>query len=793
MYMKLLGCASVMLVLGALASAQTSVREIDIDSGWGGLGTPQSAHLVIKKLNGDYRLNGKRVDASLIDQLVSALRQPTIEKPDATNLGITPEWCKEHASEVGTRMGSQFESAAPNRKELFIKSFNDPAVVAQVIKDLFGFTRFDDYPGARLKVIFEDDTVIEAKTHSYYAFMLPWQITGNNSPTFNAQISRALAALMPKNTVNKERLAGDGFDKEFGQAVMQHIERDWKLLDARNKAGDALRAIETKYQVLSAEINPYHNVNYGVEWDSGKPHETNLHVTVRKPSFPGNLTDEVILRMNGSEAEGVDRFLQSGSKYEDLVLSSPLFGEYIRQHPRTPVWISYVHDASFGDKAMRVFAADMHAIGKEDVVPPVRAQQSEIALVMLGGAYWILFPDKHLLLWRFDGQNGLLNWKPETFAFRRCSEYHPVWGGCVGAEVSAEGKQVQDYASSDPCAVPTSSAKSQSYEPLFPVHKAGKGGFINKSGEVVIPLHFDTVGEFSDGLARAECAGKWGFINSSGEWVVRPRFSWAQDFSEGLARVQVDGEALTYNSRWAFIDKSGAVVIQPFVEELPSSVSEGDDFHDGLAVVEVKSMKGYMDKTGKVVISPKYSYVYPFSEGLAAVAVDKRGDQWGFIDKSGTLVIPATFNWASSFKDGLAPVNRTSPCGFVDRSGAFVLKPPVADGEKDCATVWGDFDDGLARWKFGSKYGFIDRSGKTVIPPTFDLTFGFSEGLAAVSINGKWGYIDKAGGMVITPREYNHVDSFKDGLAYVVTKDGKHGYIDRTGKYIWEPALQDAN
>ena len=68
----------------------------------------------------------------------------------------------------GADMGSQFESAAANRKELFIKSLNDPAVVAQVIKDLFGFTRFDDYPGAKLKLIFEDDTVIEAKTHSYY-------------------------------------------------------------------------------------------------------------------------------------------------------------------------------------------------------------------------------------------------------------------------------------------------------------------------------------------------------------------------------------------------------------------------------------------------------------------------------------------------------------------------------------------------------------------------------------------------------------------------------------------------
>jgi hypothetical protein len=52
------------------------------------------------------------------------------------------------------------------------------------------------------------------------------------------------------------------------------------------------------------------------------------------------------------------------------------------------------------------------------------------------------------------------------------------------------------------------------------------------------------------------------------------------------------------------------------------------------------------------------------------------------------------------------------------------------------------------------------------------------EGLAAVSVEGKWGYIDKTGSMVIQPREYRHVDSFKHGLAYLVTKDGKHGYID---------------
>lgn len=569
---------------------------------------------------------------------------------------------------------------------------------------------------------------------------------------------------------------------------MQHIEKDWELLRARKKAGSALDQIKAKYQILAAEVNPYHNVNYGVEWENDKPHETNLHVTVRRSSFPTNLRDEVVLKMNGSETEGVVRFLQSASKYEDLVLSTPLFEEYIRQHSRTPVWISYVHDASLGDKAMRVFEADMHAIGRDDVVPSVRAQRSQIALVMVGGAYWLAFPDKHLLLWRFDGPNGLLRWKPETFPFRRCSEYHPVSGGCVGSEVSADGKQVQDYVSKDLCA-PAPGAPSRTGNPddaLFPVHKSGKGGYITTKGELAIPLRFASVGEFSGGLARAECAGRWGLIDRTGNWIVRPQFPWANDFSEGLARVQIGGEALADNSRWGFIDTSGKVVIPPFIEELPSSTTEEDDFHDGLAVIQANSIKGFMDKTGKVMIPPKFSYVYPFSEGVAAVATDKKGDQWGFINKSGELV----FEWASLFAEGLAPVNRTHSCGYIDHSGTLVLKPPLSEGEKDCATVWGQFAEDLARWKFGTKYGFIDRTGKTVVEPRFDLTFDFAEGLATVSVEGKWGYIDKTGSMVIQPREYRHVDSFKHGLAYVVTKDGKHGYIDRTGKYVWGPARQ---
>ena len=46
---------------------------------------------------------------------------------------------------------------------------------------------------------------------------------------------------------------------------------------------------------------------------------------------------------------------------------------------------------------------------------------------------------------------------------------------------------------------------------------------------------------------------------------------------------------------------------------------------------------GFIDRTGKIVIEPKfdtYDYVYQWSEGLLAVRV---GGRWGFIDKTGGM------------------------------------------------------------------------------------------------------------------------------------------------------------
>jgi hypothetical protein len=783
------------------AGAQITVRQIAIHSAWGGLGTPQNEDVVILPKNGVFAYKGKRLDTSQIQALVAALQSPAVPRPDPANLGATPAWLDEQVASRNPRSRAQAGKTTPRQQALFTTTFRDPQTIARVLLELFSFVRTDDYPFARVEVILGDGSKLAAETHSYYPFMLPWAIEGSGAQTFNADISRALSRLLPRKAPNKERLAGSDFAAELVGTVMRSIETRWKLLGSEDRAGDALTSLRQSYEVIASEINPYHHPEYGTATYKGEPQEMNLHATLRKAAFPPNISDALVLRQVQEKVEGVDAFLKAAGQYEDLVLSVAWLNDYIRDHPRVPVRISYVHNLSFGDKAMRTFAADMKVRERPDLTEQVQAKQADIGLLIVGNtyseSYWLLFPDKHMMLWRYGGPSGLLKWTPAEFPPGQCSEYQENFGGCSGREVTPDGTLLAEHAPRDQVCMAanrtTPSPASESAN-LFPVEDRGRGGFIDRTGKVVIPLCFDAVGDFSDGLARFERDKKWGYIDATGAIMIEPTFPWAQEFSDGLAYVQVSGTQLGPNARWGFIDKTGRVVIQPKYRPLPGgnnnigSDSPENGFHDGHAKIQIDGKTGYIDKTGEIIIPPEFTYAYPFSEGLAAVTKSSSGnDGWGYIDKTGKWVIAPQFEWASSFQEGLAPVNRKHDCGYIDVSGAFVLRPPLSPGETDCATVWGDFVNGLSRWKFGRKYGYLDRSGKVVIKARFDLTFHFSEGLAAVMIGGKWGYIDTSGKVVVEPRALARAEDFHNGLAFVSTKDGKYGYIDRTGKYVWTP------
>nr|WP_279537986.1 WG repeat-containing protein [Paenibacillus turpanensis] len=256
---------------------------------------------------------------------------------------------------------------------------------------------------------------------------------------------------------------------------------------------------------------------------------------------------------------------------------------------------------------------------------------------------------------------------------------------------------------------------------------------------------------------------------------------------------------------WGFLDDTGAVAIKPRFSFI-APFSEGLAF----AVSKDRLQSGYIDKTGKFRFTFEFEPDLSsgeFKEGLAPVGKD---DRWGYIDTSGQFIIEPQYDYAQLFSEGLASVEVNGKWGLIDKSGEIILEPkydwifPFRDGRalvhgerpgfidtKGDLTIdfealgileYGQFSEKLASVRKDEKVGFINNEGQFVIPPTYKLTYNFSEGFATVFIDGKCGYIDSSGQLVI-PAVYDSAYPFRNGQA-LVKRDGLLGFINTKGEVI---------
>src|SRR5262249_27707583 len=126
--------------------------------------------------------------------------------------------------------------------------------------------------------------------------MLPWSLGVQREQTYNADISRAVANLLGKKSPNKDRLGGSTFGDELVETTKRSLDPEWNLLGSEDRAGDALAALRTSYEVVASEIGPYHHPEYGTATYMGEPEQVNLHATLRRSSFPPGVTVALVLQ-----------------------------------------------------------------------------------------------------------------------------------------------------------------------------------------------------------------------------------------------------------------------------------------------------------------------------------------------------------------------------------------------------------------------------------------------------------------------------------------------------------------
>jgi hypothetical protein len=299
-------------------------------------------------------------------------------------------------------------------------------------------------------------------------------------------------------------------------------------------------------------------------------------------------------------------------------------------------------------------------------------------------------------------------------------------------------------------------------------------GFADMEGKIVVPLIYDEVQDFVDGLAMVSNLGLYGFINTSGNEVVPCIYNAIQDgkFENGLVCV-------IRNKKKGYINKTGNEVI-PCIFDYVSEIS------DGLIFAAKDHKLGLYDITGKIIVPLTYDFPsdfyrtrfnFYFKEGLAPVQKDGK---WGYIDKTGKVVIPFIYDDAGDFSEGMAAVGKRTPWdynlwGFIDITGKEVIP---------CEYVtWNHFKNGLAAvGKTRRSKGMIDKTGKVVVQDYYRSIDNKSDGYIHVQKSGKYGIIDNTGKEII-PCIYDSIGEFVGNLAYAV-KDGHMGIIDRSGNQI---------
>lgn len=198
---------------------------------------------------------------------------------------------------------------------------------------------------------------------------------------------------------------------------------------------------------------------------------------------------------------------------------------------------------------------------------------------------------------------------------------------------------------------------------LCQVEKGGKYGYIDESGELVIPFKYDKAFPFSEnGLAFVVGEnGLGGYINKFGKYVIDPIYETGSTFKYGFAAVSKNGE-------YKYIYKNG-------LQAVNNTFNYAGGFSDcGLAkIVEFDGRHSLMDTASWVVLKLKEGCeLAEYKEGSRITKFRKNGKE-ALIDAAGEIITGFYDQIVISPHSRLNLFSRNDLWGYIDDRGNEVI------------------------------------------------------------------------------------------------------------------------
>ena len=271
--------------------------------------------------------------------------------------------------------------------------------------------------------------------------------------------------------------------------------------------------------------------------------------------------------------------------------------------------------------------------------------------------------DEHFLWTRKDNTYGIYSSVGEKVQPCKFSSFF-IYEGKKKKEVS-----LSDFAQLD----------RRKHADLYAVVSGKVGTLDSKKFTTKLPCAYDYLSDFAtrmkitngvrteQRLAVCRLNGKYGIVNSEGKQIQPMGFDeLRKDVSDPSSKELPDmGSArdlhVRIGDKWGILTANG----EQLAEVKFDSVGV---FHDGLAVVKAAERYGYIDRSGAIVIPIQWMAAYDFSEGLAALRVDKK--HFHFIDTAGTVVIKSKkYDSVGRFRNGICRVVKGGKVKWIDTKG----------------------------------------------------------------------------------------------------------------------------
>lgn len=291
--------------------------------------------------------------------------------------------------------------------------------------------------------------------------------------------------------------------------------------------------------------------------------------------------------------------------------------------------------------------------------------------------------------------------------------------------------------------------------------------------------------------------GLIGIMDTTGKIIVAPKFTWVYPFREGLSLVN------TGDKKNGIIDTLGNWIIPAIYDGLY-------EYEDGLIRFKSETERwgkhnqnkrwGAMDKTGKIIIQPKYTYLGRCINGYMEYSLTTQPNNipHGLMTKDEQIIIPddgktSIGYWPCSKTDTLVVTAKIGKTKYYDYAvynlkGKKLFKVKFKELNSQ---NYGTFRTGNRH----SNHGLINSTGVEIAPPQYNVIQTDQYPLMQIE-NSKnlWGFLDHEG-KVIVPCTYSYSHPFKHGLAAVFTggylddfisnPKQKMGYVNLRGELVW--------